>query len=65
MKSTLLRAPNLDRSLPPTPISESPQVSRVVSRVEGAELEDILLFYFRSGKKASNQSPRVSSGKGW
>ena len=69
MKSTLLRAPNLDRSLPPTPISESPQASRAVSGAQGVAIEDILLFYYRSAKKGEGKAQRSSfrseKGKGW
>ncbi len=53
------RAPNLDRSLPPTPISESPQVSAAVSGAEAKMIEDILLFYYRS-RRSSYRSGRAS-----
>lgn len=46
---TLFRgAPDLDRPLPPTPISESPQVERASNTTEGRLIDDILLFYYRS-----------------
>ena len=45
-------APNMDRSLPPTPISESPQVSTAVSDAEAKIVEDILLFYYRSRRSS-------------
>ena len=53
--------PDLDRSLPPTPISESPQESRVVSATERQLIEDILLSYYRS-RRTSYRSAR-SSGR--
>lgn len=40
--------PNLNRSLPPTPISESPQQSQIMSATDGQLIEDILLFCYRS-----------------
>ena len=49
--------PNLNRPLPPTPISESPQMSRVVSATEQELIEDILTFYHRSYR-----TPRRSGG---
>lgn len=44
--SSSQRALNLNRSLPPTPISESPQVSRAISLAEAAMIEDILRYYY-------------------
>lgn len=55
------RAPDLDRSLPPTPISESPQVEMAGSATERGLIEDILLFYYRS-RRGSCLSERTQAG---
>lgn len=59
--SSVRRLPNIDRSLPPTPISESPQVEKVDSMTERGLIEDILQFYYRSGS-GSHRSERTQGG---
>ena len=57
--SSSQRAANLNRSLPPTPISESPQASRAISVAEAAMIEDILRYYYCP--RTSYHSKRASS----